>query len=1092
MGEKFEKRGFHIVKASAGSGKTYRLVRDYLACCLWEGNPHDFKHILAITFTNKAAQEMKDRILEDVQEVSLGEGHMYHSLLEIVSVTEKELQRRAKEVSKAMMHQYEDFSVMTIDSFVNRLVRSFTKDLKWDEDFQIELDEGMMIEEAVSRLLSRVGKPGEEPITQLLEGFVRQQVEEESNVNFRAQLVAFGKQVTKESMQEALDALDPTVWTPDAIETFRKQQYIQLTNRRKVPREKAQAALQCIQDIGLSDGDFAYKDLPNWLRKVAAGKGRGAGIGVRLRGQLEEEVFWTSSASEDVIQSIQQAMPTVHDAIDAWKELYDGHQGERFKLQEHLQERVSLIGTLGLIRDALKEVELEKNVRLLSSLNQEISAIVRDNPAPFIYERIGNRYRNIFIDEFQDTSITQWHNLIQLFDHLIAFDEMGMVVGDVKQAIYRWRNGNYEQLEALPALIGHPGPVLQEASESLKRTSQQTKLIHNRRSGHQIVEWNNRWFRRIQDHLPEKLRPLYDDVEQEPTAKFGGRVHIASIEEKETAERTRMRNRWVLERIAHHTGGSISWENGHPTYAAPSDPGDHHALSDIAVLLRRNRDGALLAQYLLEAGITPWTSESLHLGRHPATRGVIALLHYLLDPKNPTHVLVFVQCFCAIHPVHSESEILEKHHEVEQYERSDGSVSYRAKLNQRALLSELIPTLNLWNQVTAPLTTQIGHCLDALGWGEQFPAYAEGMLELAHEVAQRGGSLNDFLEHWERTGHRKSIQVVGGRDAVQIMTPHKAKGLAFKVVIAPIHPEKIDHFKDEIPVMLDHQTYGLPVALLRHSDLKDTEYDGERLAEIDRTMLDALNVAYVTMTRAVDRLDVALEFEGTPQLGMEIKSLPQLLWAGWVEEFGEIIGADGTSDFGTMDRKSERVIESSGVSPSYPGLLLGQSFEQKVAVPRPHWSNPLSHEAFTPKEFGNAIHGLLAEITTIHDWPELKERVLLTNTWTESQLQEIIKVVESILQHPLMCRFFESESEEILAERSMRMDDGTIARPDRVVKRADGWHVIDFKTGKPRERHEHQVQQYCRGIESICKGESVHGWLIYTENSLLKEVHTLL
>ena len=158
--EKFERSGFLIVRASAGSGKTYRLVRDYLACCLWENQPHYFRHILAITFTNKGAQEMKDRILEYVRSVADGTGSMHKSLMEIMPISAEVLESRARALSESMMHHYQDFSVMTIDKFVSRLVRGFAKDLKWEEDFQLELDETALIDEAVSRLLSRVRRPG--------------------------------------------------------------------------------------------------------------------------------------------------------------------------------------------------------------------------------------------------------------------------------------------------------------------------------------------------------------------------------------------------------------------------------------------------------------------------------------------------------------------------------------------------------------------------------------------------------------------------------------------------------------------------------------------------------------------------------------------------------------------------------------------------------------------------------------------------------------------------------------------------------------------------------------------------------------------
>ena len=294
-------------------------------------------------------------------------------------------------------------------------------------------------------------------------------------------------------------------------------------------------------------------------------------------------MFWSSKASASTAARIQEAIPAIEQAVQAWRDLYEGESGRVFKLEEHLQQRVSLIGTLGLIRDELAAVEQEKNVRLLSTLNREIATIVRDNPAPFIYERIGNRYRNLFIDEFQDTSITQWHNLIQLFEHLVSLDEMGMVVGDGKQAIYRWRNGNYEQLEALPGLIGNPGPALVDAAQALRRAHHPATLGFNRRSGSAIVDWNNRWFASVQRHLPASLQGVYDDVEQTPTALHQGRVHLACLLQEESMGKQEQRNAWVVERILAHTGGSLVEMGESMRYVPTADASGHFALSDIVV-----------------------------------------------------------------------------------------------------------------------------------------------------------------------------------------------------------------------------------------------------------------------------------------------------------------------------------------------------------------------------------------------------------------------------------------------------------------------------------------------------------------------------
>jgi ATP-dependent exoDNAse (exonuclease V) beta subunit len=1099
MTQKFREGQFFIVRASAGSGKTFRLVQDYLICCLRHDDAHYFRRILAITFTNKAAQEMKDRIMQDVVEVSMGEGAMWKSLTSPaetggdaprLNLASNEIQRRARLLSEAMLHRYEDFSVMTIDSFVNRLVRSFSRDLKWDEEFQIELDEDSLVEEAVTRVMDRVGRPGQEALTRLLEGFVRQQVEEERNAQLKSQLVKFGKQVTKENMQSALNALDPDVWHPKRLDEYRKEIRKTLNLQRQEQVKTARKAIEGIDSQGLGNSDFYYGDLPKWLARVAKGAGRKAPMSNRLMGQVESGSYSKKNADADAVKRIEAVLPNVNIAIDSWQELYAGESGQKFKLFEHLQERVSLIGVLGLIRTELDAVQDERNVRLLSTLNREISTIVRENPAAYIYERIGNRYKHIFIDEFQDTSITQWHNLVQLFEHILATGNMGMVVGDGKQAIYRWRNGNYEQLEALPKLIGDPGSVLEMAASTLDRTVKDVTLGKNFRSGTAIVEWNNRWFEQIQRSLPEGLKSVYSGLRQEPAKSFAGQVMVRSIAESDADARTAMRHRWVLERILSHTGGTLVESEGRRTYVPSADP-DSFGLEDVAVLMRRNRDGALLAQYLLDHGVTPWTSESLHLGRHPAPRGVVAAMRIAMDPEDPRHIIEFIQCFCAIHKEHNESEMLQGHLGQQIFQDEEGSSHVKHFVKTTELLAALAPELQLKQHASEPLTTIIGHCFESLGWGQMFPAYAEGMLEAAQELGvQRNGTVRTFLDWWDRKGKQRSIRVSGGNSAVQIMTPHKAKGLAFPIVIVPVIDSDFTKFKDELPVLLDASEYGLPAALLRDSDLKDTPLNSIREEEIGRTKLDALNIAYVAMTRAIERLDVLLEFKAEPDAAVEAKGLSHALWKAWKEAFPESFEDDVHSVFGQLDRKardSQSDSEESVVQMN-PKLLLGQSYEQLVARPKAHWSEPLPEGEMSPRDFGNAVHGILSEVVVRTDWNEVQNR-LSRNVALAPEHREIIREsVETILKHEDMRRFFEVPHAHVFAERALSLSSGKVGRPDRVVQLDGIWHVIDYKTGKPAAKHIDQVQDYCDALSKSGKDQRVQGWVFYTSDMRIELV----
>lgn len=1073
---------FLIVRASAGSGKTYRLVQEFLRCCLQFDEPRYFRQILAITFTNKAAQEMKDRILEDIENASVGQGSMFEDLVRILELKPEEVRRRARLVQQSMMHCYEDFGVMTIDGFAHRLVRSFSMDLRWDEGFQIELDEDRIIESAVDRVLQRVGQPNEQSLTALLEGFVRQQVEEERNAQLRSQLVQFGKQVTREHMQPVLNALDPELWDSKRFESYRKEMRGFLQEHAQEPMSCASEALLAIQQNGLEREDFNGGYAFDWLSKVDRGLGLKAIAGKRLLGQFESGKYWRKQAEPELISRMKEVNAPILKAWAAWQEVYTGEFGERFKLIGHLQERVSLIGTLALIRDELEQVQVEENVRLLSSLNREIADLVQNNPAPYIFERMGMRYKHIFIDEFQDTSITQWHNLVQLFENILSTGNLGLVVGDGKQAIYRWRNGNYEQLQALPKLIETTSSVLISAADSLERYANPISLERNFRSGAAIVDWNNRLFGAVHALIPEDLQSVYDETNQVPHADFQGAVHVSECVEKNGDDRRDRRHAWVLARIVHHTQGSLEDRNGRRVLVMPESRGaDAFELSDLAILVRKNKDGAALAQFLLDHEITPLTSESLHLGRHPVPQALIALLRTILEPNDPRHAIAFTQCFTAVKPELDESELLWSKTEVNRSVNASGNSYEMGKLDAMGVIEACCPDLDLTNRSAEPLVALLGHCAEVLGWSQAFPAYIEGILELAHELSgQRRTGIEAFLEMWDRKGYKRSIRVSGGKNAVQIMTPHKAKGLAFPVVIAPMIEDKIASFKDDLPVVMDEQSYFMPAALLRDSDLKGTPLESQRQREIDRTLLDALNIAYVAFTRPIERLDILLEFSKAEEPDEGPKSLPQLLKVALGRAFSNRQDAV-SQDWGVSDRKVwDETPVAEPTEEHEMSLRTGAAIRQMVALPKSRWTDTMPGQGASRRVFGTAVHGLLAEVRDVSEWEMLKSTKSLGLGMDEAQWTAVVESVDQVIHDDGMKRFFCVDPEALFAERDLVLTDGSVGRPDRVVCLDDGWHVIDFKTGIAHPKHHEQIAGYARSVQTIYPNQKVFAWLFYT------------
>jgi len=1037
---------FHVIRASAGSGKTYRLVRTYLAACLKTADAHAFRTILAITFTNKAALEMRMRILEEIERVAEGRGTMGAELAEECGIAHEEVQQRAGAVRVAMLHRYEDMAVMTIDSFINRLVRSFTRELALDQEFVIELDEQRLISEAVGRLLDRAGLPGQEDLTGLLEGFARMQAEEEKDIRLRPQLEKFGKLVWREHLQETLAGFQGGDWGPGRFAEVRDRLHAEVNAVDRDLRRQAKSALDLIRRHGLEDGYFSGNpNVVKWFSGLAKSGFRVAPPSPTLTGMFEEGRLWAKSAKADKVAAMQAILPELLGLWEAYSAVCGGERGAELRLKDVLVRKISLIGVLALLRDELDRLCEERNVRTLPALNAQISSIVRENPAPFIFERIGTRYQHIFIDEFQDTSITQWHNLVQLVAHVLSTGGSGLVVGDAKQAIYRWRNGDYRQLMALPSLCGTVTDALREAEGALHREHAPEALGENYRSGRAIVTFNNRLFAAIAGLLPEHLQQLYagDAASQTPVHPFDGAVHVSRTFGTTKAARAEARAAWALERIQHHLDAGFR-------------PGD------IALLVRTNRDSATLAQALLAAGFTPRTEESLHLGRHPAPLGAVALLRHVLAPHDPRHPVAFLQCLCALRPELDEAALLAAH-TVEAEKKN--------VLNFARLLKAVVPELALLDRTTEPVVGLIGHIFEACGWNPDHAAYCEGMLDLALEAARmREPGIAGLLGVWDRKGSERSIRVSSGADAVRILTIHKAKGLAFPVVLVPFDPKKLSNFKDEIPVELDAAVYGLPAALLSDSDLKETPLEHCRQEELARGVLDAVNLAYVAMTRAEERLDVLLEFE--KEEPGEAVTLPGMLAAAL--EAG--VSTDSPLAWGDGGRKGGGAAAMDAV-PLSPALQTGAAVELRVAVPRAAWDGTWV-AGWNPAEFGEAVHGVLGRVRTRADWGRLAPALGAGLRMDARQWEAVQAAVDGVLRTPECSAFFE-EGAEVLCEYELVGLRGGVLRPDRLVRRGNRWEVVDFKTGKESPTHHQQVREYMAAVAAAEPGAEVHGYLLY-------------
>ena len=1064
-------KSFEVVRASAGSGKTYRLVSRYLACCLAVDDPRVFRHVLALTFTNKAAWEMKERILSDLAKVGSGKASasFVAELTDQTGLPANTLAARARALRATMLHRYGEMAVMTLDSFTNRLVKSFARDLALDQDYRIELDQDRIVDEAVGNLLDRVGTPGEEALTALLKGFARLQVEEEKDSRIRHPLTTYGKEVLKEGMRNALEALGDM--TPADFSTLSKAIRAEVKREEKELAARVAKALEAVRREGLTRKDVSRGSLISWLEKNR--RGEAVAPTPTLQTMFDDGIFTTKTAPDHIVDAVARVTPDAEHVLEQVQHMVPGtSRGEAHMLRKRILHKVDLVGTLAVIAEEMEKVQEARNVRTFHALHERVARVVRHNPVPFLFERMGSRYRHVFVDEFQDTSVTQWQNLIPLVDHVLAERHRTLVVGDGKQAIYRWRNGDYRQLLNLPRIVDDEEGAFADAEQTFRDALDDQVLESNWRSGEAIVTWNNAFFGALQHRLPPSLQAVYDDQAQTPEHSFQGQVHIEAVQDGDKDTREVLLNDALVARLRHHAsdeGGGFNW-------------------SDMAILVRTNKQGARIAQHMLNEGITPQTEDSLHVGRHPAALALVALTRWVVDPNEDRHATAWLQCVAALEPERiRESEVLDEHVVWTEVE-IDGKTKRVSTFHAEAMMDALYPDLRPLEHAHGPLVAWVGHVCDVLGATGRFDAYAEALMEMALEVTgTEEGGLRGFLRTWDRVGHARSIVASGGRDAVQVMTVHKAKGLAFPVTIVIAGDNKAREVKGHVPVVLD-PTSGtdLPAALLRVSDMKDTALHDLAESELDAALLDQMNIVYVAMTRPVERLDVLAETAKLEFDRAEPASVSQWVLACTEDVTGAHFHAHGDAVArGVNDRLTASAAEEEDTAVVSTRLNLGEQAAQRVVMARPQVSQ-VHPDGLVEAELGTLVHDLLAEVQTAEDWPTVRTRFASRWSLETKDREQVLTWADKVFSEPKSAAFFEVGA-TVECEPEWMDVEGPM-RPDRVVQNDEGWHVVDFKSGEVDvEKHAKQVRRYMNALADL-ESTTPRGWILYLDPWRLVEV----
>lgn len=1054
---------FFILRASAGSGKTFSLVRVFLALCLRESDPRYFRHILAITFTNKAANEMKDRVLKAMREAGRGEGAHLDALEAELGLSRNELRKRASRVYEEMMTNYGLLSIMTIDKFVNRLVRSFSREMALDSEFRILLNQDDLIREGVDLLLSRVGDANP-ALTKVIERYALQRVDDEQGWDMRKDLVRFGKLLFNEQFAPMLSALEAV--TPEDFMQRHHDLNAEIHAAYAAVEVHAREALEAIAEAGLTEKDFSRSMVPSFFQSYLNGE-RKMPSPTLIKMFSGEANAYTAKTPAEIASAITELMPTLTEHFEAVIAIVGGEQGAILRMKEALAGSMFQLATLRELEVAVSEVRLARNVMTFSDLNRMIELLVSNNPAPFIYERLGERYRHFLIDEFQDTSIVQWQNFLPLVDESLARGHFNLIVGDGKQAIYRWRNGDVRQLQHMPEIIGRTlTPEMELRQETLRRTAQQGALEDNWRSLEAVVNFNNRFFTALGDVLDEEHRSIYAQPQQNPKGGAGGWITCEAYYERRTAEMHELR----MERITR-----LIEENRAAGYS----------LRDITILVRDNGVGRKVARSLVQADVATVTAESLQLGQHPAPWAVMALMKWLNDRGDMAAAAWFLQC----HPSLEEGrEALDETFFTQVLHPAEADPKNKRKgykLTLEPYLSGVCGINDADYLVGKPLYDTVNALVDLLGVGARYPAYAEALLQMAHAYqTEENEGIPGFIQFWENEGYKKSISVPEEIDGVRIMTVHKSKGLEFPVVIHLVAGPSSNAGKELHPVETDSTIFGVPMGVVPLNKLNDTWAHETYLAEKRRLLLDDVNVVYVGMTRAARHLHVLIE-ANEASIGPEEYNVAKLS-AAIIEAqlegsiFEEIQHVGFPISPCRAEAKKARSIQ-------HLEALKSTATSERLKVSVRQDQMPTHEGALTPQQFGNELHALLAKVRQSADLVPLKKLRAPWQRMRPEDWQHVVATAEKVVSHSASALWF-SEKCKVFPERELMIDNGDTVRPDRVVELDGELLVIDFKSGAEDEKHRRQVQEYLRVLRQAEPGKPVRGLLLYTDRMQVVEV----
>ena len=1056
-----------LYKASAGSGKTYTIALEYIRELLVNNSRDAHRHILAVTFTNDATGEMKTRILAELYGLAFGsdDSSAFRSSLQDLlqeegcPMSEAEIKNRAFTVLHAILHDYSRVLITTIDSFFQKIVRNLARELGKGSRFSLELDNFSVRKDAVNSVIERANQDSK--LLHWLTAYVQTKLENDGNWRIKKEIFDFSSCIYDEFFQEHESLLRKQLENNTSVfENLQNEQQRIQKDCKQGFKQHYFKLLSILDANNLEASDFNYRGaIINFWRKLAENPNNG--ISLTKERYLDDASPWVTKSHkrrEEIMSLVDSQLMAL------FKEtllLY-----EKYLNAKLIAGNIHQLGLIWYITNEIDALNLENNRFMLADTALFLNRMIDDSDAPFIYEKIGSEIRHVMIDEFQDTSRLQWSNFKALLNNLLSGNNFSMIVGDVKQSIYRWRNGDWRILNNVPG----------------EYALQVRNLDFNYRSQKQVVDFNNFFFsetgllldRKMREDLPDladsPFQSIYTEAEVSQKIPSSGNRGFVSLDFPNTDGEMKYKDQ-ILSRLL------LKIQELHAAGIPPEA---------ICILTRKNDEIITVANFF--AGqkhdfpelnkknyLNIVSNEAFELRSSLAVKIIVEALKVLSNPRNPVYRVQLEHYLGIAYPESSQATA-----DKTSYEEPDIHLS-------ELPLPELVS--HLYNQ----------YRLEQI---EDQSAYLFFFLdEIDSYLKNHSGSLAGFIAYWDEKLSRKTIPIGEGLEGIRAMTIHKSKGLQFHTVLMPFCSWELNpQMSPVVWCAAKEGVYELELLPVNYSSrMNETVFTKEYQQETMLSWLDNLNLLYVAFTRAEENLILFGKWKKDLKSLQQVKTVSDLLQ--WIvpQMQGSWDAEACCYETGALSvNPPKKAKQSDNPLKQTPEILPVAFRSETFSREKPLFKQSNKSREFINPEaktkdsyvaYGNVMHELFARVRYLPDIPYAVDSLISEGIIRPQEQEMYADKVRSAIAAVGTEDWFGthytiySERSVILAEQG----EITTKRPDRILLSDDSTLIVDYKFGEARSSHKKQMQEYVRLLETM-NYPDIQAYLWYVEENRIEKV----